>query len=92
MRSANGFALSSLRLKSNKRIIKYTINSNYFELTSDVGVFSKNELDNFEFAPADLFIIEKITYEENVRSKRIRIITAVLRMLSFDCLASCLYI
>lgn len=32
-------------LKSNKRIIKYTINSNYFELTSDVGVFSKNELD-----------------------------------------------
>ena len=32
-------------LKSNKRIIKYTVNSNYFELTSDVGVFSKNELD-----------------------------------------------
>lgn len=32
-------------LKSEKRIIKYTINSHYFELTSDIGVFSKNELD-----------------------------------------------
>ena len=32
-------------LKSEKRIIKYTINSYYFELTSDIGVFSKNELD-----------------------------------------------
>ena len=32
-------------LKSEKRIIKYSINSHYFELTSDIGVFSKNELD-----------------------------------------------
>lgn len=32
-------------LKSEKRIIKYTVNSTYFELTSDIGVFSKNELD-----------------------------------------------
>ena len=32
-------------LKSEKRVIKYTINSMNFELTSDLGVFSKNELD-----------------------------------------------
>lgn len=32
-------------LKSEKRIIKYTINSFSFELVSDLGVFSKNELD-----------------------------------------------
>lgn len=32
-------------LKSEKRIIKYTVNSHYFEITSDIGVFSKNELD-----------------------------------------------
>ena len=33
-------------LKSEKRLIKYTINSKYFELVSDLGVFSKNELDS----------------------------------------------
>lgn len=32
-------------LKSEKRIIKYNLNSYSFELTSDLGVFSKNELD-----------------------------------------------
>lgn len=32
-------------LKSEKRIIKYSINSLSFELISDLGVFSKNELD-----------------------------------------------
>lgn len=32
-------------LKSEKRIIKYIINSTNFELISDLGVFSKNELD-----------------------------------------------
>ena len=32
-------------LKSEKRLIKYTINSKQFELISDLGVFSKNELD-----------------------------------------------
>ena len=32
-------------LRSEKRLIKYTINAKYFELTSDLGVFSKNELD-----------------------------------------------
>ena len=32
-------------LKSEKRIIKYAINSFSFELVSDLGVFSKNELD-----------------------------------------------
>ena len=32
-------------LKSEKRIIKYMINSYNFELISDIGVFSKNELD-----------------------------------------------
>lgn len=32
-------------LKSEKRTIKYTINSINFELVSDLGVFSKNELD-----------------------------------------------
>ena len=32
-------------LESKKRIIKYSINSHSFELNSDLGVFSKNELD-----------------------------------------------
>ena len=32
-------------LESKKRIIKYSINSYSFELNSDLGVFSKNELD-----------------------------------------------
>ena len=32
-------------LKSEKRLIKYSLNSKYFELVSDLGVFSKNELD-----------------------------------------------
>ena len=32
-------------LESKKRIIKYVINGHAFELVSDLGVFSKNELD-----------------------------------------------
>ena len=32
-------------LESKKRQIKYILNGKSFELTSDLGVFSKNELD-----------------------------------------------
>jgi len=48
-------------LKSEKRIIKYTIKSKNFELSSDLGVFSKNELD-----PGSKLLIEN-AIQDNIR-------------------------
>ena len=50
-------------LESKKRQIKYVLNGKNFELTSDLGVFSKNELD-----PGSELLI-KIALKQNIKGE-----------------------